>query len=137
VCNEWNELQTVRLTNPEFTLMVLLLLLYGCQLESLGAFTPNSEQLDTTQYTPQSVLLRFALASTFYLAIAAAQVRASPRKALGSIREGLVLVCLCGRTHPCQADSAVAKASKTKELRKRHGAKREFTTSVWAFDTRG
>lgn len=85
MCNEWNELQTERLTNPELTLMVLLLLLYGCQLESLGAFTPNSEQLDASQYTPQSVLLRFALASTFYLAIGAAQVSASPRKALGII----------------------------------------------------
>jgi hypothetical protein len=68
----------VRLTNPGFTLIMLLLLLYGCQLESLGAFTPNSEQLDPSPYTPQSVLLRFALASTFYLAIGAAQVSAPP-----------------------------------------------------------
>jgi hypothetical protein len=75
VCNEWNELQTVRLTSPEFTLMTLLLLLYGFQLESLGAFTPNSEQLAATAFTPQSLLLRFALSSSFYLALAAAQVR--------------------------------------------------------------
>jgi meckelin len=41
VANEWNELQTIRLSSLELTLTTLLLLLYGFDLGGLGAFTPN------------------------------------------------------------------------------------------------
>jgi len=74
VCNEWNELQVQRITSQEFTLITLMLFLYGLQLKGLANFTPNSSDLEDSPFTNQSQVLRFALATFLFLAIILAQV---------------------------------------------------------------
>ncbi|KAJ0406698.1 hypothetical protein ATCC90586_008115 [Pythium insidiosum] len=43
VANEWNELQTRRKTSLEATLLLLLMLLYGCDLRALALPVPNAQ----------------------------------------------------------------------------------------------
>ena len=78
VANEWNELQTERMTNLPFTLMSVLMLLYGLDLKGLANFTPSSSDLEDSPFTSQSLILRLALVVLLFLALSAAQVRPPP-----------------------------------------------------------
>ncbi|KAK3282756.1 hypothetical protein CYMTET_9521, partial [Cymbomonas tetramitiformis] len=74
VANEWNELQTARLTCQEVTLILMMLFLYGFHLEGLAKFSPDTEDLSLTPMDNTSVLLRFAIAAYLMLFFALVQV---------------------------------------------------------------
>eukprot|EP01028_Stygiella_incarcerata_P007522 TRINITY_DN3121_c0_g1_i1.p1 TRINITY_DN3121_c0_g1~~TRINITY_DN3121_c0_g1_i1.p1 ORF type:complete len:976 (+),score=158.64 TRINITY_DN3121_c0_g1_i1:108-3035(+) len=71
VCNEWNEIQTVRWTDLEFTLLVLFLLWHGFGLIYLAKPQPGTEDLEMGDTDP---LLRFALTTTTWIAFAVFQI---------------------------------------------------------------
>ena len=45
-CNEWSELQTLRRTSFEFTMLVLILLLVGADLQYVATPQPRATNLD-------------------------------------------------------------------------------------------
>jgi hypothetical protein len=45
-CNEWSELQTLRRTSFEFTMLVLILLLVGADLQYVATPQPRATKLD-------------------------------------------------------------------------------------------
>lgn len=74
VCNEWNELQTVRIANFDLTVVVTTLILVGFRLERLSQITPNEKDMDANVYNDYSMVLRFALASLCLIGVTVAQV---------------------------------------------------------------
>ncbi|KAG7387290.1 hypothetical protein PHYPSEUDO_014469 [Phytophthora pseudosyringae] len=83
VVNEWNKLQTVRKTSLRFTLLVVLFLLYGCNLRMLSLPVPRAQmQYVTFTATASSTdaadhqlnpYLRFANVSIWWLLICVSQ----------------------------------------------------------------
>ncbi|RLN94281.1 hypothetical protein BBJ28_00007679 [Nothophytophthora sp. Chile5] len=83
VTNEWNELQTVRKTSLRFTLVAVLFLLYGCDLQSLALPIPRAQRpyvaVSTAAVSSQAtdlqlnLYLRFANVSFWWLLICLAQ----------------------------------------------------------------
>ncbi|TMW63403.1 hypothetical protein Poli38472_002344 [Pythium oligandrum] len=82
VANEWAELQTIRRTSLELTLIVLLFLLYGCDLRFVAvpipkaqmAYVPTrSTSLVTDQELALNLYLRFAIISSLWLLLCIAQ----------------------------------------------------------------
>lgn len=85
---------------------VQMLLLYGFDLRGLGNITPNSNAAEDTPYTHQSVVLRFAVASSFFLLITLAQVRAATlggqqANVTNMIHKRSVLLCNAQRKSMC------------------------------------
>lgn len=70
VANEWNELQTVRQTNIEFTLFALVFLLIGCKFEYLATPQPTASDLSSGPLNPY---LRFANTSAWWLILSLVQ----------------------------------------------------------------
>ena len=69
-CNEWSELQTLRRTSFEITMLVLILLLVGADLQYVATPQPHA-----TNLTPGSVnpALRFANLVWWYFVVIAVQ----------------------------------------------------------------
>lgn len=70
IANEWNELQTLRVTNVEATYLFAVLFLEGLRIRELTTVQPAHDLFvsDVTQYQTTSILLRFAMVSFFMLA---------------------------------------------------------------------
>lgn len=81
VANEWNKLQVVRRTSFGITVVVLLLLLYGCDLRSAAIPIPRSQMkhlaavsaLSTDANLSLNLYLRFANVSCLWLLLCIAQ----------------------------------------------------------------
>ena len=71
VANEWNEMQTVRKTNVELTIVCMVFLLVGCRLEYLATPQPTASDLSTG---PLNLYLRFANTAFWWLLLSYAQV---------------------------------------------------------------
>jgi len=74
VANEWNELQTQRITSRDLTLFLMMFFLLGLEYESLGVIEPNLNMQKSSTNKIFSVLLRFALSVTMMIGIAFSQV---------------------------------------------------------------
>ena len=74
IANEWNELQTERLTSRAFTLTLMLLFLLGLDWQNMCVIEPTLATDDPKPYQVQSHLLRFALAGILMCAIVLGQV---------------------------------------------------------------
>ena len=72
--NEWNELQAMRLTSRELTLLLLVLILEGLNYRNLGVVEPTLTLGEPKDYQQTSSILRFFVASGFMLFIVVAQV---------------------------------------------------------------
>ncbi|DBA02416.1 TPA: hypothetical protein N0F65_007235 [Lagenidium giganteum] len=81
VANEWNELQTARLTSLRFTLVLMLFFLYGCDLRQLATPVPRAQlrhtgtaaSLTTDESLALNAYLRFANVAWLWLAVCIAQ----------------------------------------------------------------
>ena len=74
IANEWNELQTERLTSRAFTLTLMLLFLLGLDWQNMCVIEPTLATDDPKPYQVQSMLLRFALAAILMCVIVLCQV---------------------------------------------------------------
>lgn len=74
VANEFNELQSLRKTSPGFTFLLLIALLEGAKWGGIGLVTPDEKLLEPKTYLSTHFVLRFAIASLVYLAIAGTQL---------------------------------------------------------------
>ena len=74
IANEWNELQTERLTSRAFTLTLMLLFLLGLDWQNMCVIEPTLVTDDPKPYQVQSMLLRFALAAILMCVIVLCQV---------------------------------------------------------------
>ena len=74
IANEWNELQAMRLTSRELTLLLLVLILEGLNYRNLGVVEPTLTLGEPKDYQQTSSILRFFVASGFMLFIVVAQV---------------------------------------------------------------
>lgn len=71
IANEWNELQTVRQTNVELTLLLLVFFLLGLDLEFLATPQPVCSDLSPGKL---NMYLRFANTTFWYLLICVVQI---------------------------------------------------------------
>eukprot|EP00192_Tetraselmis_astigmatica_P007222 CAMPEP_0117648244 /NCGR_PEP_ID=MMETSP0804-20121206/289_1 /TAXON_ID=1074897 /ORGANISM="Tetraselmis astigmatica, Strain CCMP880" /LENGTH=734 /DNA_ID=CAMNT_0005453809 /DNA_START=315 /DNA_END=2519 /DNA_ORIENTATION=+ len=74
VANEWNELQTLRITNLEVTMLLLIFLLSGIGLENGAKVDPDEHSLSKEFGETTSQLLRFGISSSIFILIEIAQV---------------------------------------------------------------
>nr|DBA16749.1 TPA: hypothetical protein GDO54_002289 [Pyxicephalus adspersus] len=76
VANEWNEIQTCRKLSPLFQLFMVLLLLEVVGLKNIAAKDLNLElnPLAGTYQAPWSIILRFGIAASMWLAVGLVQV---------------------------------------------------------------
>jgi meckelin len=74
IANEWNELQALRMTSRELTLLLLVLLLEGLNYRNLGVVEPSMSLSDPRDYQVESSVLRFFVASGFMGFIVLCQV---------------------------------------------------------------
>ena len=74
IANEWNELQALRMTSRDLTLLLLVLLLEGLNYRNLGVVEPTMTLNDPKDYQVESRLLRFFVASGFMGFIVLCQV---------------------------------------------------------------
>ena len=74
VGNEWNKLQTKRITSFELTVIMTVLIMVGLRVERLAQITPDQSDLDAHSYNEVSTILRFSLACLCFLGITIAQV---------------------------------------------------------------
>ena len=70
VANEWNELQTVRKTSVEFTLMAVAFFLVGLKYQYLATRQPDGTDLTEG---PKNDILFFCITCVFWLSIWFAQ----------------------------------------------------------------
>ncbi|GMH43204.1 hypothetical protein BSKO_11126 [Bryopsis sp. KO-2023] len=74
VANEWNELQTIRQTCPELTLLCMIFLLEGLGLKLAANINPDRSSLEDNPYSQESVLLRFGLDVSLFCLVAFSQL---------------------------------------------------------------
>lgn len=74
VANEWSELQTQRLTNPSFTLLLLVLVLEGGQFINSAFIHPDSTDLTRYTHIQSSWILRFGITAAWFLILDVGQV---------------------------------------------------------------
>lgn len=73
ISNEYNEIQSVRITNVELTALLTVFLLEGTSLKHLSTITPAARDSEGHFYSEQSKMLRFFIASILLLAISGVQ----------------------------------------------------------------
>ncbi len=71
VANEWNEIQTIRKTNPFFQIFCTLFFLNVVGLENVASSDPRSDLTrdDNKYYAPDSRIFRFAIAALTYILV--------------------------------------------------------------------
>jgi len=69
IANEFNELQTRRITSPEFTIFGTMFFLLGLDLEGLSIIRPGTDDLTEYAFDETSLVLRFAMGMTFMIGI--------------------------------------------------------------------
>ncbi|KAK9819713.1 hypothetical protein WJX72_001576 [[Myrmecia] bisecta] len=74
ITNEWNELQAERMTMPAVTLFALAFILAGLGVDSTATISPNATDTSGHDYLESSQLLRFGIATGFFLALGLVQV---------------------------------------------------------------
>ena len=74
IANEWNELQSRRITSRELTLLLMVLFLEGLNYQNLAIIEPSMGTEDPRPYQVSSLLLRFAVGAGLMLIIVACQV---------------------------------------------------------------
>ena len=74
IANEWNELQTKRVTDRSLTLLLMILFLLGLDLQNLGVMEPSMSTSEPAPYQVTSVLLRFAVGGGLMLFIGFCQM---------------------------------------------------------------
>jgi len=76
ITNEWAELQTVRGVNVELTLLGLVFLLRGCDLDNLATSNPDIEDLRGPEDGGSSIdpVLHFFIGSFFIILLSGAQI---------------------------------------------------------------
>lgn len=76
ITNEWAELQTARMVNTELTLLSLVFLLRGCNLDNLATAQPEVESLEGPEDGGSSIdpLLHFFLGSAFIVMLSGGQM---------------------------------------------------------------
>ncbi|PNW74089.1 hypothetical protein CHLRE_13g584901v5 [Chlamydomonas reinhardtii] len=67
VANEFNELQTVRITSPAFTLLMVTLILDGCNVIAAGYITPDANDYHHYWGVTTSIILRFGIEAFCFL----------------------------------------------------------------------
>ncbi|KAG2452271.1 hypothetical protein HYH02_003295 [Chlamydomonas schloesseri] len=67
VANEFNELQTVRITSPAFTLLLVTLILDGCNVIAAGNITPDANDYHDYWGVTSSIILRFGIEAFCFL----------------------------------------------------------------------
>ena len=76
ITNEWSELQTARMVNVELTLLGLVFLLRGCDLDNLATSNPEYEDLRGPEDGGSSIdpLLHFFIGSFFIILLSGCQM---------------------------------------------------------------
>ena len=74
IANEWNELQTQRITSRDLTLLLMVLFLVGLDFQNLGIIEPSMGTNEPAPYQVSSVLLRFAIGGGLMLLIGLCQI---------------------------------------------------------------
>lgn len=74
LANEWNELQTVRLTYPSLTLLLMVLVLEGAGMIAAGDINPDQSDLARCSNIQSSMLLRFGIAASWFLVFGLGQI---------------------------------------------------------------
>ena len=74
IANEWNELQSQRVTSRELTLLLMVLFLEGLNGRNLAIIEPSMGTDDPAPYQVSSALLRFAVAAGLMVVIVACQM---------------------------------------------------------------
>ena len=74
IANEWNEIQSRRMTNFDFTCLAVVFFLSGLHLDRLGDLHPDITDRGHKEYADSSILLRFALSSCLMLGVGLAQM---------------------------------------------------------------
>lgn len=74
IANEWNELQTQRITSRSATLLLTMLFLLGLDFQNLGIIEPSMGTNAPAPYQVSSVLLRFAVGGGLMLLIGLCQI---------------------------------------------------------------
>ena len=69
--NEWNEMQTARKTDSTFTILFILFLFVGCDMQYVATPQPNINDLSVGEVNP---VLRFAHTALWFLIIEALQL---------------------------------------------------------------
>ncbi|KAG2497180.1 hypothetical protein HYH03_004769 [Edaphochlamys debaryana] len=69
VANEWNELQTTRITYPAFTLLLMCFVLDGMGVINAGYMTPDASDYNTYNSLRNSIILRFGIEAFFFLVL--------------------------------------------------------------------
>jgi meckelin len=73
IANEWNEIQSRRVTSRELTLLLMVLFLEGLNGRNLAIIEPSMGTDDPAPYQVSSALLRFAVAAGLMVVIVACQ----------------------------------------------------------------
>lgn len=69
VANEWNELQTVRVTYPPFTLLMMVMILVGANVYTSGQVTPDANDYNNYFGVTTSIILRMGIEAFFFLVL--------------------------------------------------------------------
>ncbi|KAF5827901.1 Meckelin [Dunaliella salina] len=70
IANKFADLQTVRVTCPAFTLLMMVLILIGANVQNAGEITPKQGDFDNTYRTTQpSIVLRWGIQTAFFLVL--------------------------------------------------------------------
>ncbi|EFJ50232.1 hypothetical protein VOLCADRAFT_116951, partial [Volvox carteri f. nagariensis] len=69
VANEFNELQTVRVTYPPFTLLMVVMILEGANVIAAADVTPDASDYQHYFGVTTSIILRFGVESFFFLVL--------------------------------------------------------------------
>ncbi|KXZ47359.1 hypothetical protein GPECTOR_36g81 [Gonium pectorale] len=69
VANEFNELQTVRVTSPGFTMLMMVMILEGANVIASGAVTPDANDYKNYANVTTSIILRFGVEVFFLLVL--------------------------------------------------------------------
>ncbi|GFR52700.1 hypothetical protein Agub_g15327 [Astrephomene gubernaculifera] len=69
VANEFNELQTIRITTPAFTLLMMVMILEGANVISSGSVTPDAADYRDYWGVTSSIVLRFGVEAAFFLVL--------------------------------------------------------------------
>uniref|UniRef100_A0A7S3QKR7 Meckelin n=1 Tax=Dunaliella tertiolecta TaxID=3047 RepID=A0A7S3QKR7_DUNTE len=70
IANKFADLQTVRVTCPAFTLLMMVLILVGANVQNAGEITPKQGDFDDTYRTTQpSIVLRWGIQTAFFLVL--------------------------------------------------------------------
>ena len=73
IANEWNEIQTLRITSLELTMFSVVFLLSGLSVENGAKINPDSRDLKYRQAEQTSELLRFGITSSIFFLVQIAQ----------------------------------------------------------------